>query len=235
LVVTKVDSLNNFIDCFNTIPFGVGSNQYDEVNSLATLNFFRRTWKIRRNDQSANIENVFIFEDQGVNQFYAGGVFNTTYRINSFLDSLQPIYNSSNTEQIKMANYGDNMFINGTDLNGDSIMDLIVGLSTGGVKILYGSRVNNIPEQSNQNNLKESVLSIYPNPTNGEVTIEVLEETVGEISRIEIRSISGQLILIDNLTDLKKQLDISHLSKGIYFVTVSNSVKIETKKLVIRP
>jgi len=326
LVVTKVDSLNNFIDCINTIPFGVGSNQYDEENSSATLNFFRRTWKIKRNDQLANIENVFLFEDQGVNQFYAGGVNNTTYRINSFIDSLQPIYNSSNTEQIKMANYGDNMFINGTDLNGDSIMDLIVGLSTGGVKILYGRRngfpifqanpniltigadssssgVFNITSnlsswkidenanwltldidsgsfnasitatavESNTNNsqrseiisissppeapimvtitqdtirtigIKEiesenhSIFKLYPNPASGEVNIEFVEENTTAKNTLEIRNLSGQLILRRILPVVKNQLTISHLPKGIYFITVSNSVKIETKKLVIRP
>ena len=150
MVVVKIDSINNFIDCINTIPFGVGSNQFDEINTTATLNFFRRTWKVRRDGQLGRFENVFLFEDQGKNQFYAGGVNNTTYRINSFIDSLQPIYDAPNTERIKMANYGYNMFINGTDLNGDSIMDLAVGLSTGGVKILYGSRVNSISELGDQ-------------------------------------------------------------------------------------
>ena len=235
LVVVKIDSANGFIDCINTIPFGVGSNQYDEINTTATLNFFRRTWKVRRDNQLGRFENIFLFEDQGVNQFYAGGINNTTYRINSFIDSLQPIYDAPNTERIKMANYGFNMFINGTDLNGDSIMDLIVGLSTGGLKVLYGSRVNSISELSVFDQEQESALKIYPNPTEGGITIEVLEKTFGGTNTIEIRSISGQLALVDNLSGLKKQIDISHLSKGIYFVTVRNTSKVETVKLVLRP
>ncbi|MFT6166967.1 MAG: hypothetical protein ACJASF_001661 [Vicingaceae bacterium] len=235
LVVVKIDSINKFIDCINTIPFGVGSNQFDELNTTATLNFFRRTWKVRRDDQLGRFENVFLFEDQGKNQFYAGGVNNTTYRINSFIDSLQPLYDAPYTERIKMANYGYNMFINGTDLNGDSVMDLAVGLSTGGVKILYGSLVNSISELADQNKKESSALKIYPNPTEGQLTVELLEEDFGESNTIEIRSISGQLVLKDNVNNMKKQLDISHLSKGIYFITVANSVRIETKKLVLRP
>ncbi len=235
LVVVKIDSVNGFIDCINTIPFGVGSNQYDEIATTATLNFFRRTWKIRRDNELGRFENVFLFEDHGVNQFYAGGINNTTYRINFFIDSLQPIYDAPNTERIKMANYGCNMFINGTDLNGDSTMDLVVGLSTGGLKILYGSRVNSISELDNVNGEENSALKIYPNPTEGQLTIELLKETICENNTIEIRSVSGKLVLTDHLNSMKKQLDISHLSKGIYLITIRNSVKIETKKLVLRP
>jgi len=235
LVVVKIDSTNSLIDCINTIPFGVGSNKYDEINTSATLNFFRRTWIINRNNQLGRFENVFLFEDQGKNQFYAGGVNNTTYRINSFIDSLQPIYDAPNTERIKMSNYGDNMFLSGADLNGDSIMDLAVGLSTGGIKILYGSRVNSIAERANDDGKEGSVLRVYPNPTKGELTIEVLDKTIGGSDRIEIRSVSGKLVLTDNLNAMKKQLNINHLSKGIYFVTLINSVRIETKKLVLQP
>ena len=78
------------------------------------------------------------------------------------------------------------MFINGTDLNGDSIMDLIVGLSTGGLKVLYGSRVNSISELSVFDQEQESALKIYPNPTEGGITIEVLEKTFGGTNTIEI-------------------------------------------------
>ncbi|MDB4061105.1 T9SS type A sorting domain-containing protein [Vicingaceae bacterium] len=235
LVAVKIDSAKGFIDCINTIPFGVRSNQYDEINTTATLNFFRRTWKIRRDNQLGRFENVFLFEDRGVNQFYAGGINNTTYRINSFIDSLQPIYDAPNTERIKMANYGNNMFINGTDLNGDSIMDLIVGLSTGGLKVLYGSRVNSISELSVFEEKQESAIRIYPNPTEGVITIELQEEIFGETNTIEIRSVSGQLALVDKLSGLKKQLDISRLSKGVYFIIVRNTVKTETMKLILRP
>ena len=114
-------------------------------------------------------------------------------------------------------------------------MDLIVGLSTGGLKVLYGSRVNSISELSVFDQEQESALKIYPNPTEGGITIEVLEKTFGGTNTIEIRSISGQLALVDNLSGLKKQIDISHLSKGIYFVTVRNTSKVETVKLVLRP
>lgn len=242
LIVTRVDSANGFIDCINTISFGLGSNQYDEVRTTATLNFYRRTWNIEGGELIREFENVFLFEDQGNNQFYAGGIRsfpgedkNTTYRINSFIDSLQPLYESQSTERINMPSFGDNMFINGTDLNGDSIMDLAVGLSTGGLKILYGSRVNSLSELDNTQRKEGSALKIYPNPTKGSLTIEFSAKTNTQNNSIEIRSISGQLVFSEEFIGDRKILDVSYLSKGVYFVTVKNPTKTETKKLVLRP
>ena len=82
---------------------------------------------------------------------------------------------------------------------------------------------------------KGSAIKIYPNPTDGQLTIELLKKTLGENNSIEIRGISGQLVLTESLNSIKKQLDISHLSKGIYFITVRNAVRVETKKLVLKP
>lgn len=236
LIVNNIDSTNGFIDCINTIPFGVGDNRYDEINSSATLNFFRRSWQIERGGNRTEIENVFLFEDRGENQFYAGGVNNTTYRINSFTDSLRPIYkNGPNAERIKMSNLGYHMFINGTDLNGDSVMDLVLGLSTGGIKILYGSRVNSIAENSSQEENQNTMFRIYPNPTKGELNIELLTQNLQEQNRIEVRGISGQLIFSENISGAQESIDISHLSKGLYFITISNSEKIQTEKIILRP
>jgi len=80
-----------------------------------------------------------------------------------------------------------------------------------------------------------SIFKLYPNPASGEVNIEFVEENTTAKNTLEIRNLSGQLILRRILPVVKNQLTISHLPKGIYFITVSNSVKIETKKLVIRP
>ena len=127
------------------------------------------------------------------------------------------------------------MFINGTDLNGDSVMDLVLGLSTGGIKILYGSRVNSIAENSSQEENQNTMFRIYPNPTKGELNIELLTQNLQEQNRIEVRGISGQLIFSENISGAQESIDISHLSKGLYFITISNSEKIQTEKIILRP
>lgn len=70
-------------------------------------------------------------------------------------------------------------------------------------------------------------ISIYPNPTNGNLTISGLEES----SVIEIYSDNGQLIyhILTNETYLK----INDLPAGIYFVRLSNSTAVKTKKIIV--
>ena len=235
LVVSSIDSINSSIECINTLPSGVVDASFNEVNSNATMNFYRRDWKINRNGGIGRFENVFLFEDQGETQFYAGGENNTTYRVNSFIESLAPIYSNANTEKVFMSNFGYNMFLNGTDLNGDGIMDLAVGISTGGIKILYGSRVNSIDELSNSENETPSIFKIYPNPSKGEVNIEFLKENSTEKYIIEIQNVSGQLILRREFSVVKRQLKIGDLPQGIYFITILSGSNKQTEKLIVQP
>ncbi len=235
LRIVKIDSINHYIECFNTNKLGVGDNRFDEFGSNAHMSYFNRKWKFRTLDNGFLVESVFMYKDRGSNQMIIGAPDGNNYIVRNFIDSVQPISNLIPTERNFMTNFGLSSFINGADLNGDSIIDLVVGLNTGGIKILYGSQVNALSELNGPKKIEGSMLKIYPNPTKGELTIELLERKIAGSNNIEIRNVSGQLVLEENLNGIKKQLDISHLSKGIYFVTVANSVRIETKKLVLRP
>ncbi|MCF6307666.1 MAG: HYR domain-containing protein [Flavobacteriaceae bacterium] len=70
-------------------------------------------------------------------------------------------------------------------------------------------------------------LSIYPNPSNNEITIESKFEALTTISIVDI---SGKQIYSENaITSESFTLDISSLSNGIYFIILNNKV---TKKIV---
>jgi hypothetical protein len=231
--VTNIDTLNKFIDCFNTIARGTGNNRFNELNTTATLNFFNRSWKLKRND--TGVEKVFLFKAEGVNQFYAGGANNTTFRVNNVSDSLQPILETNlQTEEIFMSHFGENMFIDGADINGDSIIDLVVGLNTGGLKIVYGSKVNNVNQISNKSEVSRT-FNIFPNPTKGVLNIELSELNGNLLSTIEIRDLSGKLVLTDHLKTRHQQLNIASLSKGVYFISIRNRNGMQTEKLILQP
>ncbi|MFT6946282.1 MAG: hypothetical protein ACJARP_000693 [Vicingaceae bacterium] len=233
LIVTNIDTLNSFIDCFNTSARGAGSNQYNELNTTATLNFFNRSWELKRND--TRVENIFLFKDKGINQFYAGGANNTTFRVNNVSDSLQPILETNlQTEEIFMSHFGESMFIDGADINGDSIVDLVVGLSTGGLKIVYGSNVNSVNEISNKSKVSIT-FKIFPNPTKGILNIELSEFSGNLLTTIEIRDLSGKLVLTGQLKTRRQQLNIASLSKGVYFISIRNRNEMQTRKLILQP
>ncbi|KAA3625077.1 MAG: choice-of-anchor B family protein [Flavobacterium sp.] len=75
----------------------------------------------------------------------------------------------------------------------------------------------------------ENGLSIYPNPASEIININSANRS---IHRISIVDISGKLVFdTNNLDTLSTSVDVSAFSRGIYFVTVNNSV---TKKIIKR-
>ena len=78
----------------------------------------------------------------------------------------------------------------------------------------------------NDNNLSEG-LAIYPNPSASFITINSKNQP---IENVKISDISGkQIIDLKNLNTETKNIDISYLSKGIYFISINNQV---IKKLI---
>ena len=72
-----------------------------------------------------------------------------------------------------------------------------------------------------------SGLSLYPNPVTNLITIDSKNEL---LTSIQIFDISGkQLYSSTNLNATSKTVDISYLSRGIYFISLNNQV---TKKII---
>lgn len=74
-------------------------------------------------------------------------------------------------------------------------------------------------------------LIIYPNPTNNKLTIEV-RKPVNSIG-IVISDIRGNIVRETNGTNYREHIDVSNLSRGIYFIRVFYDKIVEVKKLVI--
>ncbi len=70
-------------------------------------------------------------------------------------------------------------------------------------------------------------ISIYPNPTTNNITIETAEKAVIEISNIE-----GQLLKRLEIKDNHLTVDISDFSSGIYFIKATTDKGITIKKLM---
>ena len=84
-----------------------------------------------------------------------------------------------------------------------------------------------------------SDISIYPNPTTGELRIRNYETTFGDnqlgIEKVEIFDIVGKKLSTVNFRlSTINSIDISHLPEGIYFVRVMTEKGVVTKKIVKR-
>jgi hypothetical protein len=83
------------------------------------------------------------------------------------------------------------------------------------------------------NELNDSGMKIYPNPTNGIIYIEM--NSISSNREIEIRDLYGRIFLQKNWGDNDRhKLDLTLLMKGMYFVRVSNDNKIYFQKIVLQ-
>jgi len=83
----------------------------------------------------------------------------------------------------------------------------------------------------NSINLDEKSLefSVYPNPSNGNINIELDEN--GDY-HVQINDVVGKNIYRNNI-NTNTSLNLEGLNQGIYFVTISNEEKSNTTKLII--
>jgi hypothetical protein len=89
--------------------------------------------------------------------------------------------------------------------------------------------VSTTPEAENRQ------LQVYPNPSAGKCLLTVNNDKTGAIT-IEVFNMIGNQVLslrdVKNATDFEKELDLSHLSKGVYIVAFTLNKQTIWKKIV---
>jgi hypothetical protein len=76
-----------------------------------------------------------------------------------------------------------------------------------------------------------SKISIYPNPTSGELTVN-LSYVNATIESVELRDITGRVIAVKSVTGAFVEFDLAKEASGIYFVKVNSANSTITKKIV---
>ena len=80
------------------------------------------------------------------------------------------------------------------------------------------------------NELDISNLSIYPNPTRGELNIEFANS---EVSTIHIINMIGETIYHFQNVDSKLTVDLSSMDQGVYFIRINDGLKLITRKVIL--
>jgi len=74
---------------------------------------------------------------------------------------------------------------------------------------------------------------VYPNPTNGEFTLELNRESAAGQVNVEVYGIQGEKILSATMKDeLKHAFTLSARPAGIYFIRVISGTNAETRKII---
>jgi sugar lactone lactonase YvrE len=86
----------------------------------------------------------------------------------------------------------------------------------------------------NNLHVAETRFLLYPNPSDGNLTIEILNPNNGSVNNIFIYNSIGSLVWQKNTSDAKINIDASSLAKGIYLVKMVSGDKILTAKIIIQ-
>lgn len=84
-----------------------------------------------------------------------------------------------------------------------------------------------------KNNIDEDDLSIYPNPANTQLYIELGSSNSLQDTQLEIINESGIIMMKTNLESNKSAINISQLHRGVYFIRVYFDQNTIVKKLVV--
>lgn len=125
------------------------------------------------------------------------------------------------------ANIGNNRLRTRIQYGLDSLLSC--GTTSYGEVEDYTIKVNS---PLNTTEFSQNNFVIYPNPTNGNFTIN-LDKVLNSVAKLEIYSINGQLIFKKEIKNTVEDVNFN-ASTGIYFVKVTNDFITTTKKIVVR-
>ncbi len=141
------------------------------------------------------------------------------------LTPVSPFY--GNTPEAKIGTRQTNTnFFHG---NIDDVRIYNRALSINEILTLCEEGLVSIDEQPENKNI-----SIYPNPTNSTITINIEANVSVNGYKVEINNLLGQTVHTSTMNVTKKTIDLSTLENGVYFVKIldENSHVIDIQKVV---
>ena len=97
---------------------------------------------------------------------------------------------------------------------------------------LFGQVVE-IPEFLKPLSIKTIIndeITVYPNPTTGELKVET--HSNASLQSVEIYDVMGKKCHVLRVTRHENEIDITHLSNGIYFLKITTDSGVVTKKVI---
>ena len=81
--------------------------------------------------------------------------------------------------------------------------------------------------------LAEERFRVFPNPTDGRILVETVHapSLLGQTGEYRITNVMGQILMTGIIHAGQQEINVSHLSAGLYFITVGNQTqKLEVEK-----
>lgn len=133
------------------------------------------------------------------------------------------------------------------NISGKDLKDMQMSLSISDVKAVNANNdvieldtgsdtltITNIQTSIIDNSFSEISLNVFPNPSNGQVFIELKGLRTNEAVQVEIFDLSGKQVLNEQYTGNTLTVPASSLNKGMYLIRVSKADKVIANGKVVK-
>lgn len=129
---------------------------------------------------------------------------------------------------------GERSAVTMADLNADQLPELIIGNLAGGLAYYKGDTLGLGISSVSELEMGRYDLNLYPNPSNGSLTIEPHVAMEGDVNMRVFNSM-GELVWNGATSNLiKENIDLSELKNGIYLLDIRSENKMAVKRFIIQ-
>jgi hypothetical protein len=175
----------------------------------------------------------FMFNEAGVNKLIVGSEMGNIYLYDNIDGNLAGQFNRVDTT-LYAINEGPRCAPFYEDITNDGKRDLFIGNYAGGLAFFNSTNVGGVGIEELFN--EENVL-VFPNPSTDKITIAIRDNSFSEIS-IRCYDVIGNEVFEFATFNKTTQIDVSHFSKGVYFILLQSKdekvLKSLTKKVIVQ-
>lgn len=224
-----------------TLDLVIGSlngkiSYYSNTGSVTIPNFVLQTSflgsiDVRQYGWTTGYSMPYMFNDLGVTKLIVGSEIGNLYLYNNIDGNLAGAFNRVDTTLFHI-NEGARCAPFYEDITNDGKRDLFLGNHAGGLAFFNSTNVNGVGIQEL---LKNEQVIVFPNPASDKITIALKDNSYSEM-QIKCLDILGHEVFETTTFNKVIQIDVSHFSKGIYFIQLQakDSKQIITKKVIVQ-
>jgi hypothetical protein len=165
-----------------------------------------------------------LIDSNGVYQLFVGSYTGTIYQFTNIDGNISGQFSPVYSTAANLWDGGKCAFAL-ADINNDNQPEMILGNLSGGIAYFSSDTLLNDTSTTNTLNNKQTNFSIYPNPANGQVTIES-----SEIGIVKIINLLGKTIYKARKSSYLTEINTSQFAKGIYILQLNGM----TSKVLIQ-
>lgn len=195
-------------------------NYYRNTGTLTSPTFtlitpFFGSVNVNQINYTTGFSTPFLFEENGASVLLVGSERGFLFRYDNIDGNLAGTFTLTDSLYVS-TEMGARIAPTAGDMNGDGIIDIVIGNYSGGITPFYGD--NNV-STGNELITTEAQFFLFPNPASDILQLQT-EATAMRQAQLLIHAVSGQLVLQQTLNAPRVDISTAALSTGVYICTV---------------